>query len=577
MRRALLLAAAALLAAACDNSSLTYPSLQDPSPFEGQTDGAITTPNGLTDVPTGQPVMLSWAVSGFTPVAWTLVVPAGSTAMLDDPASPTPSFTPDVGGVYTVTGTAMSSTATSTQSLRITAGAYEGLSNCAACHPETASLLGTTEHANTVIDDGSVLFGTAGCWYCHVVNPVPPPAPPAPGSFDAEAAAAGFDPAAYTTWSAFVSAYPAVADRANVTCEDCHGPGSEHDADPRKISVTLRETLCGTCHNGTVGPNRAAQWSNSAHGNAPRSFATSNEACMRCHTARAYLQSLRGESPEGVQPGAPGVTCAACHDPHDGSLPAQLRLFGMVPLASGGAYNAGRAASCFVCHQGEVTDAAAWATAGGRFPFAVQADMIATRGAVGFGYSYTNSFHASTVFRLRPFTGNPDDSDTPDSCVICHMAPSPVGPFQDELGEHTWNLAVGATELVAGNCSRCHPTYTTTFDVNRGEDWTGDGLTFGVQTEVRGLLAILYSALTTADVNGGLSRPGGPGTKIIVDPDLTLTTPTLRQAAYNYNFVTVDGSYGIHNTNYTVRLLQKTYGEVTGVPFEVAFPDADLR
>ena len=45
-------------------------------------------------------------------------------------------------------------------------------------------------------------------------------------------------------------------------------------------------------------------------------------------------------------------------------------------------------------------------------------------------------------------------------------------------------------------------------------------------------------------------------------------------AVYNYNFVVIDGSLGIHNTKYAVRLLQVTYGEVTGTDFFTDFPDA---
>jgi len=204
--------------------------------------------------------------------------------------------------------------------------------------------------------------------------------------------------------------------------------------------------------------------------------------------------------------------------------------------------------------------------------------MLATRGAIEFGpIAYGNSFHARTTFRLRPFTGDPEDSDTPDSCVICHMAPSPGGPLVNDLGEHSMRLRESSTELATGNCTRCHPASFDTFDVVIGFDFDGDGLDRGVQTEIRGVMEILASAIDAADVNGAVSQPDGPGTRMRIDSDISLSTPTLRQAVYNYNFAAIDGSFGIHNTTYVVQILQRTYEPLTGVPFAVAFPDADVR
>jgi hypothetical protein len=200
--------------------------------------------------------------------------------------------------------------------------------------------------------------------------------------------------------------------------------------------------------------------------------------------------------------------------------------------------------------------------------------MIATRGAVEYAGSYSNSFHARTTFRLRPFTGDPDDSDTPDSCVICHMAPAPAAPLDNDLGEHSVRLRLGADSLVQGNCTRCHATFTT-FDVIVGEDFDGDARIDGVQTEVRRLMSNLASAIFAADTNGAVTQPDGPGTPMLVSA--APTTAALREAVYNYNFVAIDGSSGIHNTTYAVQVLQRTYGALTGVPYGTAFPSADLR
>lgn len=359
---------------------------------------------------------------------------------------------------------------------------------------------------------------------------------------------------------------------AMVDCEVCHGPGGLHQSDPRNIGVTLRAELCGPCHEGSPAGNQYEPWQQSAHGSSVPAAALGDPSCVRCHTARGFLYSISGMAPPAPNDAASNISCAACHDPHRAANPFQLRLVGAVPLASGAADNVGRAAACVTCHQGDVTDPVAQANAGGDFPCAVQADMMATRGAIRYGQAYGRSFHSTTVFRLRPFTGDPADSDTPDSCVICHMAAS----ADPALGDHSVNLRDGPVMLVAGNCDRCHPGLDT-FDWQIGEDFDGDGVKRGVQTEVHGLVQILFQAIRGADANNVVTRPGGNSTPAFYPADLSLTTPELRQAIYNYNFVVVDGSFGIHNTTYTVQLLQRTYSELTGTPFGTAFPSAAVR
>jgi hypothetical protein len=50
--------------------------------------------------------------------------------------------------------------------------------------------------------------------------------------------------------------------------------------------------------------------------------------------------------------------------------------------------------------------------------------------------------------------------------------------------------------------------------------------------------------------------------------DATWTQPQL-QAAYNWLFVTSDGSLGVHNMAYTVGLLQTTIEQLNGSHFTV--------
>lgn len=579
MKRATLLLLGLGLAAACTSDSLDYPAIADPTPFHAARDDRIATTTGLDTLPLGIPVGLELTLPGFTGFLWELDAPAGSAAHLSDPGASSPVFTPDVAGDYTVTLTATDAVGArvETATRRLIAAVYLGRAACAECHMDIDAPVAGTGHAGTFERIGDTLFaGGQGCFQCHVLDPVPAPTPAAFGSFSAAAELEGLDPAtyAYTTFDQFSADFPQTAALASVQCENCHGPGSVHHSDPRRIDAPLRATSCAGCHSGVVGPDIRAQWEGSAHGTTPPAAAVSDPSCRRCHTARAFLDTVAGATPSEVTAGAPGATCAACHDPHRATYAAQVRIFGTVTVGGGTFYDGGRSAACLVCHQSGVQDAVAYAFANSGPPCATQSDMLATRGAVEYTGTYANSLHAGTTFRLRPFTGDPDDSDTPDACVICHMAPGPPGPLENDLGGHAMRMRSGTTSNVA-SCTPCHASLAT-FDRVIGEDFDGDGRVDGVQTEIRRLMQLLASAVFFADTGGAVTQPDGPGTPMLVSAAASSTAP-LREAVYNYNFVAIDGSFGIHNTTYAVQILQRTYGALTGTPFGAAFPDADLR
>jgi hypothetical protein len=555
------------------HDELFPPGLLDPAPFHAARELRLNTGTGVEMLEVDVLVALLWEADEFAQRLWTLQTPPGSAATLSDPTAPRPTFVPDVEGEYVVgLTTSMGPAVVDTVTKRLLAAAYLGRASCSVCHGERAAAAAATSHGTTLERRAAELFAIPGCLTCHVVGSNATLPVPAPGGFDDEAAQVGFDAQAYvfTDFATFAADFPTLADRGAVQCESCHGPGSLHMSDPRNTSISTDARLCGACHN-TFAP-RFKQWQLSVHAAAPPAGTNDNPSCARCHTARGFARSVAGLAPREQGAGEPGVTCAACHDPHSAANLSEVRVFGDVTLGDGSTFDAGRAAVCVTCHQSEVSDAAAYATLGEPFPCAIQADMVAGRGAVEYGQAFGSSFHGDPGFKPRNLTGNPNDPLFPEACVTCHMAPAPVaGPFLDRLGGHTWRMRDGATELAVGNCDRCHPGLTT-FDRNLGRDFDGSGVAEGVQTEVRGLIEILHAALVAADPQQGLSRPGGPGTPVTVADDLSLTTAGLRQAAYNYNFIVRDASFGVHNTVYAVQLLQRTYEELAGAPFTTAFP-----
>jgi hypothetical protein len=144
-----------------------------------------------------------------------------------------------------------------------------------------------------------------------------------------------------------------------------------------------------------------------------------------------------------------------------------------------------------------------------------------------------------------------------DTCVTCHMQTLATNnPSFLLAGGHTFNVSAGGVDLVAA-CQQCHGSAVTSFDFPL-QDYNGDGVIQGVQTEVQSLLNKL-SALLPPGVNTTNMQ--------------TWTAPQL-EAAYNWEFVSNDGSLGIHNTAYAVGLLKASIANLTGDANNDGLPDA---
>ena len=123
----------------------------------------------------------------------------------------------------------------------------------------------------------------------------------------------------------------------DVQCESCHGPGAEHVSNPDAsqpiaslavgdLSDLANATSCAQCHQGSHHPF-AEEWAQSGHANVV-SFAAAREDCASCHRGQGALDAwgvnddyVEKESPEHLP-----ITCGVCHDPHDSTIPGQLRF-----------------------------------------------------------------------------------------------------------------------------------------------------------------------------------------------------------------------------------------------------------
>lgn len=306
---------------------------------------------------------------------------------------------------------------------------YLGSDNCAQCHVGNTNGWSGTGHAEALETLQGIGQGANPvCLACHTVG------------YDAATANGGFD--------------EVPVDRlGGVQCENCHGPGSDHNGNVANISISYDAELCGACHEDEHHPY-IEEWEESLHAvsdDAAGGFVLTNSNCTYCHSAEAFVYFLdtglkRAASEfETTNP----ISCQACHTMHD-DVEHQLRT-STVDLV------------CGVCHTGDgVGDPDAPST-----PHHTQWNAL--HGTDGFEYDgevYADSPHKDVV---------------EGKCGACHVSSVPFAPGEPAKTGHTFEPEQRA-------CVTCHPT-ATDFDVN------------GVQTEMTALLAALEAELASATSN----------------------------------------------------------------------------
>jgi len=139
-------------------------------------------------------------------------------------------------------------------------------------------------------------------------------------------------------------------------------------------------------------------------------------------------------------------------------------------------------------------------------------------------------------------------------------------PGFTKAGGHTFSMSAegldGVVHLVEA-CVECHGEIES-FDFAR-QDYDGDGVVEGIQTEVKGLLNKLSMLLPPIGV------PADP-MDAHMPVDSSWSRPQLK-AAYNWLFVVEDGSYGVHNLSYAVGLLKASIADLTGDANNDNLPD----
>ncbi len=574
--------------------------------FDEASSGSHVVGTGVKVYLKGEPIGAPATVGEW---AWALVSrPSGSSAGLSAAAGELVTLRPDLAGVYVVRLTPLDANLQPTASVerRVIASRYAGVGvlqtnspptprapQCGAsyCHGDnsgTERLRKVTpwlqsSHAQKLQLHMNGHYGAyypTSCLSCHTVGFNTDPAANN-GGFDDVAASINYPLSTITDLVAdavnnnrqnFPQLPAQLQNMASIQCESCHGPGTYHvshltDPDKGISGVNLGADQCLQCHSTGTGRQQIGwQWAGSAHVNADKATPTvaTTGSCLRCHTGEGFVQQTRGQAPTAVaDPHA--VTCSTCHDPHFSGNPHQLRVAGPVTIDSSHIFaQPGMGGTCMQCHQSRVVNLTETVHNSFRGAhYGPQTDMLMGVNGWDFGLPLAaNSAHDRVVA---------------DTCVSCHMAaPTHSGSGVTEpprVGGHTFALRDAEVENVGNACASCHETLETIDRRARG-DYDGDGVREGIQTEIRGLLAILQPLIAALP---GVTYSSSSGTFSTNATAFANLSDNQKRALYNFNFVVKDGSYGIHNASYAVQLLQRSYYPLTQRNIAEDFPLMRLR
>ncbi len=498
---------------------------------------------GLRNVPVNIPVLLHGGTRGGVQATWSWslsVRPVGSAAALDNASAQNPAFTPDVAGRY------VASESGSGKTIEIYAGNWmgaitgqgaDGRPNSANCTPCHNGIIATDKFTPWRLSGHAEIFGASNpgatanintsthystdCLSCHTVG------------YDTAAANGGFDDA--SGYSAFLASFTTdgthfiadpnnwtrmldnvifqpVAQRANIQCENCHGPqqtlnindpGAAHvKGDPR---INVSSEVCGSCHGEPLRHARYQQWQLSPHANFELAIGEGDDGnCSRCHTAQGFIAWEKVGFAAGtnvtvtwdnttVQP----QTCAACHNPHNpgtttgSTTNATVRVQDDTPVLAAGyrVLNAGRGAICMVCHNTRRNlindDIPQDVITGGRAPHGgAQADVLMGQ----------NAFFVAVGVRGK-------HSLITDTCANCHMVKTPP-PAILSYSQGGTNHTFYADPAI---CSKCHASITAA----EVQSATENQMSF-LKTSLEGKLAEMILAYVAAGDNVTLTGMTDP-------------------------------------------------------------------
>ncbi len=455
----------------------------------------------------------------------------------------------------------------STPSAPVRDASFLGYSNpdtkqttCGNCHTDVQAEWAQTKHASAWADMQASGHAGSSCFKCHSTN----------GATNAGADTAGF----------FGVSADAQRFYQDVQCEACHGPGSNHVSAPGQTQpIPTVQVLadhsdgCAACHYGTH-DGFADQLAISRHGQMPNWEGAAGSCQVNCHTNWGALTQFVGRggyAEVGTNPLTttlpPGLTCALCHDPHDATNKAQLRL---TLTSTDTAQNA-----CGKCHN--------------RSPIATASSWKSSRAAHSAQFATLMGYSGYVDPSFGSIQGPARHGSLDDGCATCHMASGPVntagGAFAVQNTGHSFMVApcLNPADTLTGGVD----TSAACTEARRDFSACATGGCHGTQQSARDAMDKLqaeiqgYARVLWVDANGNstidpfptdsgwlpkllqhdAARPAGQKRLATSGAD---TVYTVAKGA-RFNVLTFaspnrhgDGSFGVHNPAYVRAILQGT-------------------
>jgi len=417
---------------------------------------------------------------------------------------------------------------------------YAGTEACKGCHASLVAYFKITNHSTAFdrkVSDGSMT--RSSCTACHSIDG--PRIPDYTNGIDAPTrvgydgnGAFGLDPTDYST-TALADVPEAMR---SIQCENCHGPASLHIAgnsgagDPDLIvsgDQAKGVATCAVCHDAPTHHNFVPNWRKSGH-----ALSNSNghgAGCAPCHSGDGFIEfteRLEADSTVTTIDGKGTVAepkynvgCTACHDPHRTHAGAEHQL--RLPAEK----------LCIQCHNSRK-----------KVPGGTRGEHHNNQGRVlsGQGGITTagkmywdpndeppSDFKNLTVAPFGPSMGN----DT--TCIDCHM-------YGGEGESHEFRPKPEA-------CKVCHTSMSDPGAI------VGDKQA-AFLNRYNPVKARLDKAATALDADGNGAVAAADidveGSKLTADK-----LKTYNNAKWDLEYVTLDGSKGVHNTPYANHLIDE--------------------
>ncbi|MBS1717374.1 MAG: hypothetical protein JSS72_06555 [Armatimonadetes bacterium] len=363
-----------------------------------------------------------------------------------------------------------------------------------------------------------------------------------------------------------------------VTCENCHGPGSLHVADPTNKDKVLTyahdfadatqapsnpegitsPTVCAQCHGPTVD-----QWKFAKHSlllTTPVDEAITNPAtygrasrCIACHSGLFRTQiyeegDINAISDADISKIASNTlhkvpyvaTCTTCHDAHSvtGNLTAsgqEAQLYH--PVANFDPTNVGPGQTpdtfthfnqiCAQCHNGRGTD-----------PGDAKLNTSTARPGMHYSNQYNMLMGVGAVDNGNK--GEVTHGSTAGQCSQCHMAG----------GNHSFVVSYEG-------CAPCHSIPVAAAKVDTVQAQTLNRL-LQLRADLSSWSQAILHDPDLWDYTSFITALGK------TPPNQSLIPIGVKRARYNYYFIVNCGDYGVHNYKYVDNLLTIAENNIPG-------------